>query len=141
MEDFKGHGKALVAHGNFFTQGQYYLASYAETVYMHPMGQLVLQGYGGSQLYYAELLDKLGVKVHIFRVGTHKAAVEPYSLTGMSEESLENNQTLVDELWQRYVNQVATNRALNVAEVLSYANDYPQHLLDVNGQTAQLAML
>jgi protease-4 len=140
LEDFKGQGKALVAHGDFFTQAQYYLASYAQTIYLHPMGQLVLQGYGGNQLYYAELLEKLGVKVHIFRVGTHKAAVEPYSLTAMSAESRENNQSLVDELWQRYVNQIALNRALSNDEVLSYANDYPQHLLEVNGDTAQLAM-
>ena len=140
LEDFKGQGKALVAHGDFFTQAQYYLASYAQTIYLHPMGQLVLQGYGGNQLYYAELIEKLGVKVHIFRVGTHKAAVEPYSLTGMSAESRGNNQSLVDELWQRYVNQIAINRALSNDEVLSYANDYPQHLLEVNGDTAQLAM-
>ena len=140
LEDFKGQGKTLVAHGDFFTQAQYYLASYAQTIYLHPMGQLVLQGYGGNQLYYAELLEKLGVKVHIFRVGTHKAAVEPYSLTGMSAESRENNQSLVDELWQRYVNQIAINRVLSNDEVLSYANDYPQHLLEVNGDTAQLAM-
>lgn len=140
LEDFKGNGKALVAHGNFFTQAQYYLASFAETVYLHPMGQLVLQGYGGNQLYYAELLEKLGVKVHIFRVGTHKAAVEPYSLNGMSEASRQNNQLLVDELWERYLNQIATNRALSPEQVMSYANDYPQHLLEVNGDTAQLAM-
>lgn len=140
LEDFKGHGKTLVAHGDFFTQAQYYLASFAETIYLHPMGQLVLQGYGGNQLYYAELLEKLGVKVHIFRVGTHKAAVEPYSLTSMSAESRENNQFLVDELWQRFVNQVATNRALGADEVLNYANNYPQHLLGVSGDTAQLAM-
>lgn len=140
LEKFKEQGKALVAHGDFFTQAQYYLASYAQTIYLHPMGQLVLQGYGGNQLYFAELLEKLGVKVHIFRVGTHKAAVEPFSLTAMSTPSRENNQALVDELWQRYVNQVATNRALGADEVLSYANDYPQHLLEVNGDTAQLAM-
>lgn len=140
LEDFKGQGKALVAHGDFFTQAQYYLASYAETIYLHPMGQLVLQGYGGNQLYYAELLEKLGVKVHIFRVGTHKAAVEPYTLTSMSAASRENNQSLVDELWQRFINQVATNRAVDAEEVLSYANNYPQHLLEVNGDTAQLAI-
>lgn len=140
LEEFKAQGKALVAHADFFTQTQYYLASYAETIYLHPMGQLVLQGYGGNQLYFAELLEKLGVKVHIFRVGTHKAAVEPFSLTSMSEDSRENNQALVDELWQRYVNQIASNRALAIADVFSYANDYPQHLLQVNGDTAQLAM-
>jgi protease-4 len=140
LEDFKGRGKALVAHSDFFTQAQYYLASFAETVYLHPMGQLVLQGYGGNQIYFADLLDKLGVKVHIFRVGTHKAAVEPYSLMGMSDASRENNQGLVDELWQRFVNQVAANRALSPEQVLSYANDYPQHLVAVNGDTALVAL-
>lgn len=140
LDAFKVSGKALLAHGQFYTQAQYYLASFADSVYLHPMGQLMLQGYGGSQLYFSELLEKLGVTMHIFRVGTHKAAVEPYTLTGMSAESRQNNQQLVDELWQRYTNQVAQNRALNVEQVQDYAQSYPALLIAAEGDTARVAL-
>lgn len=140
LEEFRSSGKPLLAHGEFFSQAQYYLASFADSITLHPMGQLMLPGYGGNQLYFAQLLEKLGVNVHIFRVGTHKAAVEPFSLNGMSEPSRENNQQLVDALWQRYLEQVATNRNLSVEQVRSYADDYPAHLLAANGNTAQVAV-
>lgn len=140
LDDFKRSGKALVAHGEFFSQAQYYLASFADTVTLHPMGQLMLPGYGGNQLYFAELLDKLGVNVHIFRVGTHKAAVEPYSLNGMSEPSRENNQQVVDALWGRYLSQIANNRHLTIEQVRGYAENYPSILVAARGNTAQVAI-
>jgi protease-4 len=140
LERYKDSGKALLAHGDYFSQAQYFLASYADTVYLHPMGQLLLPGYGGSQIYFAELLENLGVDVHIFRVGTHKAAVEPFSMNSMSEESRGNSQQLVDELWQHYISQVAANRSLSEQALLSYANEFPQHLLAAGGDTALVAL-
>lgn len=140
LDAYKVSGKALIAHGQFYTQAQYYLASYADSVYLHPMGQLMLQGYGGSQLYFSELLEKLGVTMHIFRVGTHKAAVEPYTLMGMSPESRLNNQQLVDELWRRYINQIAQNRTLSVEQVQDYAQDYATFLVAADGDTARVAL-
>lgn len=140
LERFRESGKALIAHGDYYSQAQYFLASWADTVYLHPMGQTLLPGYGGSQLYFASLLERLGVKVHIFRVGTHKAAVEPFSLNGMSDLSRANMQQLVDELWERYLNQVAANRGLTPEALRSYANDYPAHLLAVGGDTARVAL-
>jgi protease-4 len=140
LERYRGSGKALIAHGDYYSQAQYFLASWADTIYLHPMGQLMLSGYGGSQLYFASLLEKLGINVHIFRVGTHKAAVEPFSLDGMSDLSRANMQQLVDELWERYLNQVAVNREVTPDALRSYANDYPAHLLAVGGDTARVAL-
>jgi protease-4 len=140
LERYRGSGKALIAHGDYYSQAQYFLASWADTIYLHPMGQLMLPGYGGSQLYFASLLEKLGINVHIFRVGTHKAAVEPFSLDGMSDLSRANMQQLVDELWERYLNQVAVNREVTPEALRSYANDYPAHLLAVGGDTARVAL-
>lgn len=140
LDNYKASGKELIAYADAYSQPQYLLASYANSVYLHPMGQLMLPGYGGSQLFFADLLDKLGVNVHVFRVGTHKAAVEPYLLNGMSEESRSNNQQLADELWLRYVNQVAVNRELSDAAVRRYTNDYAGQLLEVGGDTARLAL-
>jgi len=140
LERFRESGKSLIAHGDYYSQAQYFLASWADTVYLHPMGQLMLPGYGGSQLYFASLLEWLGINVHIFRVGTHKAAVEPFSLDAMSDLSRANMQQLVDELWERYLNQVATNRGLSTEALRSYANEYPAHLVAVGGDTARVAL-
>ena len=140
LDEFKNSGKALIAHGQFFTQAQYYLASFADTVYMHPMGQLMLPGYGGSQLFFSELLEKLGVTMHIFRVGTHKAAVEPFILNAMSDLSRDNNQQLINELWQRYTNQIAQNRNLSSEQVRAYTQDYAALLVAANGNTSQVAL-
>jgi len=140
LERFRESGKSLIAHGDYYSQAQYFLASWADTVYLHPMGQLMLPGYGGSQLYFASLLERLGINVHIFRVGTHKAAVEPFSLDGMSDLSRANMQHLVDELWERYLNQVATNRGMTTLALRSYANEYPAHLVAVGGDTARVAL-
>lgn len=140
LDEFKAADKTLLAYSAYYSQPQYLLASYADTVYLHPMGQLLLPGYGGSQLFFADLLDRLGINVHIFRVGTHKAAVEPFMLNGMSEESRSNNQQLADELWQHYLDQVALNRGLSESAVRDYAANYPAHLLAAGGNTAQVAV-
>lgn len=140
LQAFKESGKPMFAYGESFSQAQYFLASYADTIYLHTMGQILLSGYGGSQLFYADILDKLGVNVHVFRVGTHKAAVEPYLLNGMSPESRQNNQSLVDGLWNRYLAQLAVNRGLSEQQIRSYANDYGSHLNDVGGSTARVAL-
>jgi len=140
LERVRESGKSLIAHGDYFSQAQYFLASHADTIYLHPMGQLMLPGYGGSQLFFASALERLGIRVHVFRVGTHKAAVEPFTLDAMSELSRANMQQLVDELWQRYLNTVAVNRGLSVEALRSYANDYPAHLQAVGGDTAQVAL-
>lgn len=140
LQAFKESGKPMFAYGESFSQAQYFLASYADTIYLHTMGQILLSGYGGSQLFYADILDTLGVNVHVFRVGTHKAAVEPYLLNGMSPESRENSQSLVDGLWNRYIAQLAVNRGLSEQQVRSYANDYASHLNDVGGSTARVAL-
>ena len=140
LQAFKASGKSLIAHGDYYDQAQYLLASYADTVFLHPMGQVLLPGYGGSQLFYNELLDKLGVNVHIFRVGTYKAAVEPFERNNMSDESRANSQQLVDELWQRYLTQVAENRGLSEQLLRSYTNDFADHLLASDGDTAATAL-
>src|SRR5690606_333892 len=140
LDEFKATDKTLLAYSAYYSQPQYLLASYADTVYLHPMGQVLLPRYGGSQLFCADLLARLGVNVHICRVGTHKAAVQPFMLNGMSEESRSNNQQLADELWQHYLDQVALNRGLSESAVRSYAANYPAHLLAAGGNTAQVAV-
>jgi len=115
IRTFQATGKEVIAYGSGYGQSQYLLASFADALYMHPMGQLILPGYGGNQLYFKELLDKLNVNVHIFKAGIYKEFVEPYSRTDMSDEARLANQVLVDELWADYRGQVIENRQLDPA--------------------------
>jgi protease IV len=136
----KASGKEIVAVGDYYTQGQYYLASFADAVYMHPMGQVLLTGFGAYRNYYKDLLDRLKVNVHVFRVGTYKEFVEPYTRTDMSAEAREANRTLYDELWQDYVGKVAANRKLDVAALNEYITHYDELLQSTSGDMARVAL-
>jgi protease IV len=128
IRKFSEAGKETVAYGNVYSQGQYHLASFADAVFLHPMGQVLLPGYGGNNLYFKDLLEKLKVNVHVFRVGRFKEFVEPYTRMDMSPEAREANQTLVDSLWQYYSQQVIANRRLSPAQFESYTQEFPRQL-------------
>ena len=136
----KAAGKEIVAVGDYYTQGQYYLASYADSVYMHPMGQVLLTGFGSYQNYYKDLLDRLKVKVHVYRVGAYKAAVEPYTRTDMSAEAREANRAMIDELWQDYIAKVSTNRQMTLDQINDYVNKYEDVLKAADGDMARAAL-
>src|SRR5262249_21350915 len=136
----KAAGKEIVAVGDYYTQAQYYLASYANSIYMHSMGQVLLSGFGAYQSYYKDILDKLKVKVHVFRVGAYKAAVEPYTRTDMSPEAREANRAMIDELWHDYVDKIAANRKLTLDQVNDYVNKYEDLLKSAGGDMARVAL-
>lgn len=133
-------GKEIVAVGDYYTQGQYYLASFADHIYMHSMGQVLLTGFGSYQNYYKELLDRLKVKVHVYRVGSYKAAVEPYTRSDMSPEAREANRAMIDELWQDYVAKVAANRKVPLEQLNDYANRFETILANAGGDMAKAAL-
>ena len=125
LREFQSAGKEVIAYGTSFTQSQYLIASFADAVYMHPMGQLLLTGYGVNQLYFKGLLDTLQVNLHIFRAGKYKEFVEPYTREAMSDEAREANQTLVDELWALYGSTVIANRDLPTGTFATYTENLP----------------
>lgn len=137
---FRDTGRKVVASSDYFTQGQYYLASFADEVYMHPLGQVLLTGYGAYRDYYGGLLDTLKVKVHVFRVGTYKAAVEPYTRTDMSPAAREANRVLVTDLWDSYVTGIAENRGMAPDAVRRYADEYDTLLTEAGGDTGRVAL-
>ena len=140
LEAFRGSGKAILAKSDFYNRDQYYLASFADEVVMHPLGEVALNGYGTYRNYYGGLLDKLKVNIHVFRVGTYKSFVEPYTSTGMSEAARQANQAMIDRLWNSFVERVAPNRGLEAAELVAYANQYDELLGGTGGDTARLAL-
>ena len=140
LQGFKESGKKIIAYGLYFAQAQYHIASFADALYMHPMGQVVLQGFGGYQLYYKELLEKLDVNIHVFRVGEFKAAVEPFLRNDMSAEARQANEALYQNLWQRLVDDVARNRNLESTDVQDFADNLDVHLASTDGNLARAAL-
>ncbi len=125
LNGFKATGKQVIAFGNYYSQAQYSIATFADAIYLHPFGQLMLSGFGAYQLYFKNLFDRFDVNVHVFRVGEYKAAVEPFTRSDMSPAAKEANQQLVGGLWQIYADLVVENR-----DIESEAFDYYTHAFD-----------
>lgn len=139
LADFKDSGKLIYAYGEYFSQGQYALASYADTITLHPMGSIMITGYGGNQLFVRDLLDKLNINVHVFRVGEFKSAAEPFTRMDMSEEARADAQNLLSELWTAYLNRVAPNRGRSPADLQNYADQFPALLSAAGGDMSRVA--
>jgi protease-4 len=112
INEFKSSGKPVYAVGDMYNQSQYYLASYADKIYLAPDGAVMLKGYSAYSMYYKTLLEKLDVNTHVFRVGTYKSAVEPFLRDDMSPAAKETTSRWLSQLWDAYVDDVANNRQL-----------------------------
>jgi protease-4 len=102
LDRFRRSGKPVLTYAVAYTDASMLLAAHSSEVWIDPLGGAALSGPGGTNLYYAGLLDKLKVKAHVFRVGTYKSAVEPYMLSGMSDAARENAEALYGSLWQEW---------------------------------------
>lgn len=140
LQKFKAEGKSSVAYGYFYEQNQYLLASYADKVLLHPMGAVLIRGFGRYQNYFYEMLEKLGIKVHLFRAGTHKSAAEPLVRSNMSEEEKASSQTIINAFWQVYAKTMASNRGLQESNLNQFIQQ-PEHFLSqAEGDTARMSM-
>jgi protease-4 len=134
-------GKEVVAYGDFFGQAQYLLAAQADEVYMDPYGGLVLEGLGRYRQYYREgLQDKLGVDVHLFKVGEYKSAAEPYVLDHASPEAKEADLYWMNDIWQRFLGDIAKARGLDVATLAAAVDGLPEGVQAAGGDLAKLAV-
>jgi protease-4 len=140
LRKFRESGKKVIAYGHFFAQHQYHIASFASALYMHPQGQVILEGYGGHNFYFKDLLDKLDVNVHVFRVGTYKAAVEPYLRNDMSADSRMASEVLYNNLWQHTIDDIAANRKLPVTDVKAYSDQFAKKVQAAQGDLARTAL-
>lgn len=140
INEFKAAGKPVYAVGDYYSQSQYYLASYADKILMSPNGAVMLQGYSSYPLYYKQLLDKLDVTTHIFRVGTYKSAVEPFLRNDMSDAAKESASTWLTQLWGAYISDVAQNRAINSSVLSPTMEQFLTELTKTKGDLAQLSL-
>ncbi|WP_299013573.1 signal peptide peptidase SppA [uncultured Photobacterium sp.] len=139
VEEFKQAGKPVYALGDNYKQSQYYLSSYADKVFMSPDGGVLLTGYGSYTLYYKNLLDKLDINTHVFRVGTYKSFVEPYTRNDMSDEAREANTAWLNQLWGAYTSDVAKNRHIETHSLTPNLQTFVEQLKSVNGDFAKLS--
>ena len=137
---FRETGKPVLAYGNYLSQAQYLLASYADSVYLHPMGDLLLVGFGSFRPFYANLLERLKVEVNVFRVGRFKSAVEPYLRNDMSPEARTANGELLTQLWGSYQAAVAANREIDAGALDALLQELPARLKAADGDMARLAV-
>lgn len=122
LTDFKKSGKFVVAYGDTYTQGAYYLCSVADSVLINPQGMIDWCGLSSQVVYYKDLLDKIGVEMQIVKVGTYKSAVEPYILNEMSEANREQISTYCSETWNEMVKDVAKSRKLSADKLNALAD-------------------
>lgn len=125
IDEFKASGKPIVSYSNVFTQSQYFLASYADRVAMHPFGDLLFTGFAFENQYFYGLLEKLKLNVHIWRAGDFKSAVEPYTRESMSPEVKASYRPILDQLWSSFIAKIGQNRNIAFDQVRSYSDDLP----------------
>jgi protease IV len=137
---FRKSGKKVVAYADGYGQAQYYLAAQADEIYLHPEGYLLLQGFGRWRSYYKDGLDRLGVDVHVFRVGEYKSAMEPFLRNDMSPEAREMSRDVYGDLWRDYLSAVASARKIRPEDVSSAIEALPERLRGTGGDLAKLAL-
>ncbi|WP_067701371.1 signal peptide peptidase SppA [Erwinia sp. ErVv1] len=139
LREFRDSGKQIYATGDSYSQAQYYLASFANKIYLSPQGTVDIHGFATNGLYYKSLLDNLKVSSHVFRVGTYKSAVEPFLRDDMSPAAREADSRWMGELWQNYLNTLAANRQITPDQVFPGAQGLLDALQKTGGDTAEYA--
>ena len=120
--DFKESGKFVIAYADSYTQGLYYLSSAADKVLLNPKGMIEWRGIASAPLFYKDLLQKIGVEMQVFKVGTYKSAVEPFIATEMSPANREQVTTFITSIWGQVTEGVSTSRNISVDSLNVYAD-------------------
>ncbi|MEM9302784.1 MAG: signal peptide peptidase SppA [Pseudomonadota bacterium] len=137
---FKASGKPVLAYSEGMLQGQYYLAALADEIWLHPEGLMLLEGFGVYRNYYKELLDKLDVDIHLFRVGEFKSAAEPYVRNDMSPESREANAYWLGGLWDQFLDHIAAERGIERNHLIGDIGAPADRLREAGGSPAAMAL-
>lgn len=124
LVDFKESGKFIVAYADQYTQGMYYISSVADKVIVNPQGSISWHGLASQPVFFKELLDKIGVEVQVFKVGTYKSAVEPFIATEMSPANREQVTAFMGSIWNNILTDVAASRQLSKDSLNAYADRY-----------------
>lgn len=122
--DFKKSGKWIVAYGDIYTQGTYYVASVADKIFLNPSGQIDWHGLAAQPMFYKDLLSKFGVKMQLAKVGTYKSMPEMYTADQMSEPNREQVTVYINGLWQNVCKGVSESRKISIEKLNAYADNF-----------------
>ena len=122
LADFKESGKYIIAYGEHYTQGTYYICSVADKVILNPQGQVNWYGMASQPIFYKELLEKIGVHMQVFKVGSYKSAVEPFTATQMSEANREQITSYLNDIWHTMLADVSNSRYIPARRLDAYAD-------------------
>ena len=124
LKEFKGTApeKWIYAYADAYTQGDYYVASVADSLFLNPIGMADIHGLSSTNLYFKNLLDKMGVEMQVVKVGTYKSAVEPFLLDKMSEPAREQQELYLNNMWKYVAGEIAESRGVTVADVNAWAD-------------------
>jgi protease-4 len=140
VERVKAAGKTVVAWGGTYDQKRYMVASHASEVYLHPMGMVMIEGFGRHRNYYRDALDKIGVTVNLMKVGTYKSFAEPYIGNGPSPAAQEADSFLYNALWSNYTAEVEKARKLPAGSIGKGIEELPQRMAAANGSAGKVAL-
>ena len=121
---FRQTGKFVVAYGDNYSQADYYISSVADKVILNPRGMVDWHGMASQTIYLKDLLDQLGIEMEVFKVGTYKSAVEPYTSTKMSDENREQITAYITSIWDNMVDGVSLSRNISAEQLNEYADRY-----------------
>lgn len=124
LADFKKSGKPIISYGNNYSQTNYYICSVADRMILNPSGQISWQGLVSEPIFYKELLNRVGVQMQVFRVGSYKSAVEPFTSTEMSAANREQIQSYLGSIWSNMVSAVSKDRNIPAKTLNQYADDF-----------------
>jgi len=140
IQKFRASGKPVIAYGTTFDQDQYYLAAQADKVYLDPTGFVMIEGFSRYPLYFKGLLQKLGVDVNVFRVGTFKSAIEIFTRSDMSPADKEQSLAYLDALWSSYQKALTSARKLPADAIDNYVQSLAKSVSDASGDAAKVAL-
>ncbi len=140
VERFKASGKKVVAWGNGYSQKQYLVAAHANEVYVHPMGGVLLEGFGRHRNYYRDALDKVGVTINLMKVGTYKSFAEPFIANGPSQAAQEAEAYVQNALWANYTDEIEKSRKMQPGQVMKTIDDLPALFEKVGGDLGKFSL-
>ena len=140
LTDFKTSGKKVIAAEDFYKQKAYYLATFADEIYLNPMGGVDLHGIGSYRLYFKDAIDTLRINYNIFRVGTFKSALEPIMRNSMSVAARAQSLSWLTPLWETITTDIIRERELSPDRINNYTENIASELATAGGDTARLAL-
>jgi protease-4 len=140
LDAFRARGKKVTAWGSFLDQRRYFLAAHCDEVFLHPMGAVMIDGFGGYRAYYHDLLERVGVTVNVFRAGKFKSFVEPFTGNAPSRESQEADEFLLSDEWAGWIADVEKARRLEGGAIGQWVAQRPVRIAQAGGDVAQAAL-